>query len=172
MPYDSKAVANYFLQLAEKEGKKLTPMQAIKLVYVGHGWHLAITGKPLIEEQVEAWKWGPVVPDVYHEFKRFGSGPITDRAMRITWQPGDEYSVRYPQIPDDDESTRHILDRTWKVYSKFTGSQLMSMTHQRGTPWFTVWHEQGGKERRHKDIPDELIQTHFRDKATKVKAGG
>lgn len=33
-------------------------------------------GQPCFKEEIEAWDFGPVVPEVYHEFKIFGSSDI------------------------------------------------------------------------------------------------
>ena len=33
-------------------------------------------GEPLIREEFEAWDYGPVVPELYHHAKGFGSGPV------------------------------------------------------------------------------------------------
>ena len=54
--YTPAAVANEFLALASSEKKTLTPMQLLKLVYITHGWHMAVNTDPLFEEPVEAWK--------------------------------------------------------------------------------------------------------------------
>lgn len=61
-PYKAKAAANYCLDLAEEEGKRLDPMQIQKLVYFAHGWYLALTGEPLVEEHPEAWAYGRSFP--------------------------------------------------------------------------------------------------------------
>ena len=37
---------------------------------------MGITGKKLFDDPICAWKHGPVVPDVYHEYKNFGSNGI------------------------------------------------------------------------------------------------
>jgi len=50
-----------------------------KLVYFCEGWHLAVFGESLVQEQFEAWQRGPVVPDLYHSLKRFGANPIRGR---------------------------------------------------------------------------------------------
>ena len=51
-----------------------TPMHMIKLVYLSHGWMLGLRERSLINEAVEAWRYGPVVPSVYHRFKSFVGG--------------------------------------------------------------------------------------------------
>ena len=47
-------------------------MKVQKLVYFAHGWHLGITKKPLINEQVEAWPYGAVIPSLYDYLKQWG----------------------------------------------------------------------------------------------------
>lgn len=142
-------VAAYFLRRANEEGKVLTPMQVQKLVYLAHGWHLAITGEPLINEQVEAWQYGPVIPSLYHEYKKFGAQPITVA------------SVHDFHPPDD---LRPILEKVWEVYKDFTGSQLSAMTHKRGTPWRQVIAKYSGRSiPMGTDIPREDIEAHFRE---------
>ena len=37
---------------------------------------LRILKKPCFYENIEAWKYGPVVPNVYSEFKMYGSNDI------------------------------------------------------------------------------------------------
>src|SRR5687767_12203236 len=77
MTYDPKSIANYFIDLAAAEGKKLTPLQLIKLVYIAHGWYLGLTGKPLINESPQAWQYGPVIPSLYHALKIHGNDAVT-----------------------------------------------------------------------------------------------
>jgi uncharacterized phage-associated protein len=75
------AVANAVLDEARDQGKSLTIMQLLKLVYIAHGWSLALLNVPLVNEEPEAWQHGPVFPSIYREFRRFGSQPIQGSAM-------------------------------------------------------------------------------------------
>lgn len=154
--YDPAAVANYLIDLAERNGKPLTPMALQKLVYIAHGWHLAITGQPLLNERVEAWTWGPVIPSLYHQFKGFGSQPITQKAF---WSRGFDFGPA--SLEDASEDTKEILNRVWEVYSKYTPIQLSNMTHQSNTPWHVTWNELQGRSVRHTQIEDDLIRSHF-----------
>ena len=74
--YPSAAIANEFLTLSFSDQKLVSPMKLLKLVYLAHGWHLAIKGKPLIDEQIQAWDYGPVIQNLYHEIKGFGCAGI------------------------------------------------------------------------------------------------
>lgn len=69
-------IANFFLWNADKEGiKDMTPMKLIKLVYISYAWSLAIYQNKLFNERIEAWRYGPVIPSIYHEFKRWETLP-------------------------------------------------------------------------------------------------
>ena len=69
MPFSAAAVANEFLHLAHRDDRPITPLKMQKLVYFAHGWHLAITGAPLISEPIQAWQYGPVISSLYQIFK-------------------------------------------------------------------------------------------------------
>jgi uncharacterized phage-associated protein len=83
MTYSPLAIANYFIELAKKKDKFITPMKLQKLVYFAHGWCLALSDEPLIDEKIEAWKYGPVVTSLYHEFKRYGNDGIKEHAVEF-----------------------------------------------------------------------------------------
>ena len=127
MELRAKTVANLFLSEArasKERGERnppVTPMSIQKLVYIAHGYNLGATGRPLIAEKVFAWDWGPVIPDLYHAFKRFGNGEIEADA------------IVEPEVVDAD--TAYLVSTVWDVYRRFTASQLSKMTHAPGTPW-------------------------------------
>src|SRR4051794_28085835 len=76
-PQSSFAVARYFIEQSQRDGiLDLTPMKVLKLVYIAHGWVLSSADAPLISESVQAWKFGPVIPSLYHYFKRYGASPV------------------------------------------------------------------------------------------------
>lgn len=144
MAYDAKAVANYFLECAERSGQKLDPLKLQKLVYFAHGWCLALTGQPLVADRVEAWAYGPVIRRLYGEFKHFGDGAITGRATEVTVErgaTGPRVLTFTPTIDACAEDADHarvaraLLDRVWEVYGKFSGVQLSNMTHAADGPW-------------------------------------
>jgi uncharacterized phage-associated protein len=128
-------------------------MKIQKLVYFAHGWHLALKDCPLIKESIEAWPYGPVVPEIYHELKRFGSGVVKGR-MR------DEF---YETPVVSDSVTRSLIDKVWDVYGGFDDVTLSAMTHRPDTPWSEVQRLHPG--RRGIDIPDERMSAYFKSLA-------
>ena len=75
-PYAALTVAKWFIAWAEAEGEELSNLKLQKLLYYAQGHHLAEAHQPLFAEQIQAWSHGPVVPQVYHEYKNCGSSSI------------------------------------------------------------------------------------------------
>lgn len=124
-----------------------TPMQLLKLVYLCHGWMLGLYGRPLIKDNVEAWKYGPVIPDLYHQIKGYRDGPVTS-PINTWWRPGET-------PPDQFESA--IIDQTLAQYGHLTGLQLSQITHAHATPWSMTFRP----DRLGLVISDEVIRDHY-----------
>lgn len=167
MPYSALAVANHFLDVAERHGVSLSPMKIIKLVYIAHGWCLATTDEePLLDEAVEAWPYGPVIPSIYHEFKEFGDQPVARRAIQLKLWHGVLKKIIQPELPKNAAKAQEIIAVVWDEYGALSAIRLSTLTHQPGTPWHQVWTQGGGKFARGLDIPNPLIAKHYRDLAT------
>ncbi|MBC8082638.1 MAG: SocA family protein [Hymenobacter sp.] len=149
------AVANYFVRKSLDSGIPVTPMKLVKLVYVAHGWYLGLTGEPLIAEGVQAWKYGPVVPTVYANFKVHGGNPITAPAGMLS-ENGQSiyYSINSPELVA-------FLDKIWDEYKDYSAVELSALTHQEQTPWFDAWHIKGGKDNRAVPIANAAIQSYY-----------
>jgi len=157
MIYSAKAIANLLIDVAYSNGDRLDQMKLQKLTYIMHGWNLAITGHPLISDDVQAWQYGPVIPALYHEFKNSGRQEITDYATDFHVNKDDfSYSFTTPKIGVNDPIVRKIADKIWKIYGALTGPQLSNLTHMPHTPWDQVY-----KQSHRGVISNELIRSHF-----------
>ncbi|MDQ6786115.1 MAG: DUF4065 domain-containing protein [Acidobacteriota bacterium] len=144
--YSAISVANAFLDLARRDGKPLTNMQLQKLVYIAHGYCLAELGKPLFHNNVHAFEWGPVIPNLYKLLRQYGAGEVKD------FIPSDE-----PSIPLNSPEME-IIKEVWQYYGDFSAWQLSNFTHRTGTPWSETWRvNQFGV------ISDDLIAEHYRN---------
>lgn len=155
MPQSAIAVANFFVIEGQRAGRLVDPMKLQKLVYFAHGWHLAVRGEPLLDERVEAWPYGPVIPSIYHEVKRHGAAPIDF--------PIFQYARRGRQAPEvTDPEVRELLQRVWEVYGRYSAVELSRMAHDPDGPWHRTW--EGEAQRgaiKGVDIPDDEIRDYF-----------
>lgn len=159
-PYSAKAVANYFLAK-----DRLTQMKLHKLLYYAHGWHLGFQEAPLLDETLEAWRYGPVVPSIYREFAQFGATPI-DR-FATEFDPSHEDFLNNPQIDASDTSVRDLLARVWEVYGDYTAAQLSGLTHATDSPWTVTRKNNPGVK--YVGIPNDVIKSHFMQRIERAR---
>jgi len=169
MAFNPKLIANEFIAISKDDGNHLSPMKMQKLVYFAHGWFLALAGRSLICEAIEAWDYGPVVPSLYREFKPYGNLPITDFATVAEWDKASR-KIRFSKPQLSDETTEEakfaaaLVRKVWDKYAVFSPIRLSNATHVNGSPWAQVY--RAGE--RGIPIPDELIKDYF----TKLIHGG
>lgn len=117
--YAALDIANYFLYKAEaateEDQELISNLKLQKLVYYAQGLHLALYNDSLFTERIEAWTYGPVVPDLYHHYKENGSEGI-------------HADVNFDPLLID-EDTRMFLDDVYEVFGQFSAVRLMNLTH-------------------------------------------
>lgn len=154
------AIANYFIDLAHRDGKPIRPLKLMKLVYIAHGYILALLDRPTEGaklEKVQAWQYGPVFPSVYYSFKQYGRNPI-DRKTTVfdfSGTASPDTNEITPILTDIDSKT--ICRFVWKQYGKYSDTSLVATLHAKGTPWSEVY--EPGKNN---VIPDSLTKQYYK----------
>lgn len=154
------AVANAMIMRACNHQNPPTQMKLQKLIYFAHGWHLALYDGPLVDEQFQAWPYGPVLPSVYHEFKAYGISGIDKLGTEIVVLPTGGFGWDAPKILDSSGFITPLLDKIWEVFGSYSGGQLSDMTHATNSPWKQI-HDLYGNTR-DVVIPDNLIKNYFK----------
>ena len=160
MKNNALSIANYFIELANNESEEVKPLKLMKLVYIAHGYILATLNKSALNprfDRVEAWKFGPVIPSVYHSFKSYGNKGITELTSIFKEENFNEDSpeIEIPILNGEDE--KYVCNFVWRNYGKYSGSDLVTMLHLEGTPWSIVY-----KEGKNVEIPDELTKSYYK----------
>lgn len=146
MSNKSLAVAQHILKKCHQlHDDAVTPMQLIKMVYVAHGYMLGRYGEPLLEEPVEAWRYGPVVRSVYEAVRQYQSSPV--RAV--------SGAQRWRQRFTDDEL--EVMDDVAEIYGNVDGISLSAATHKPDTPWSRTWERNG----QNSFISNDLIENFY-----------
>lgn len=170
MPGPSPAIANEFIRRSASQGRQLTHMQLQKLVYISHGWNLAINAAPLTEDTPEAWDYGPVYRELWEALRSYGRGPVQreiaagDYGFGIFMYGTDRDQVIHADLRQNETE---IIDRVFSDYGRFHAFKLSALTHQEGSPWDEVYNNGGG---RMTPIDNKLIRDHFIDLARRPRS--
>ena len=161
MNNDAITLANYFVEKSNSDNHApypLTLLRLVKYVYIAYGFALSILGKKIIDgrfDTVEAWKYGPVIPSVYHSFKYHGNNRITEKSSIATKENKDGTLQFFtPEVTDND--IKEILDFVWKRYRDMPTGALIDLLHNSNTPWAYCYQE--GKN---VEIPDEMTKVYY-----------
>ena len=138
-------VSGYFINEAIKKNKPLTVMQALKLTYIAQGFHLALTEAPFFEEEIQAWKYGPVVKKLYEHLKKIKNKD------HHTIEEEQDINAKF------DEKQVDILNVVFKKYARLEAWDLSELTHKSGSPWDVTY-----SEKPHGTISHNLIKDHFK----------
>ncbi len=142
------SVANFFID--QENNTDIDNIKINKLVYVSLGFSLGMEDFVLFNEDVEAWKFGPVIPSVYHHFKNY-----KDRIIKKTLDT-DNNGRPIPQV--EDKENLGILKGVWAIYNGKNSRELVELTHQEGTPWWAYYIESV----KHRIISRDTIRRYYK----------
>lgn len=119
---DCREVAKYFIIRAYQDGRDtdMTNMKVQKLLYYAQSLHLTLFDEMLFDEEIQAWRYGPVCPPAYRFYSQFEGEqlPIPDISEIIS-------------ISDEQKK---LLEEVWDYFGIHHAYVLSSMTHLE-FPW-------------------------------------
>ncbi len=127
--YTLQQVADYFISWSNETEDAITNLKLQKLVYYAQTWFLGHTQSALFAEDVQAWVHGPVVPELYQQYKQHGWRPIQREDLGLGSFEGAEASF--------DAATRAILADVRNHYAAKGAFELELLTH-RQLPWYAT----------------------------------
>lgn len=158
----STGVANSFIQRGIDNNTPLTRWKLQLLVFVAHGWYLAVNNEPLVDETFIATNKGPILPYVNSKFSKFGDSPITSLGIDSVLDKNDNIK-RIALLAEDDEAVTSVINQVWKQYGDKTEKELFDhMLAAKNFPWTYVWQKQSNYGRGDTTISDSLIFDYFR----------
>lgn len=119
-----------------------------KLVYLSFAEYLCKTGKVLFDKKIYAFKFGPVVDDVYSRYKNSGS--------RILNNDEGNYQLALESRilnSEDGINKLNVINEVINKYAHLSADRLVSITHKEGSPWQHVYDGTPFKE-----IPVDIIR--------------
>ena len=145
--YIISAIKNQMTDISPEEFD-VTPLKLQKLLYYCQGYSLALTGKPIFEDEIEAWKLGPVVKEIYQEYRKYSGGIIPFRSVKSDSNPN--------------ETIRAIINLVLQDKGQYDGKTLARATHKE-RPYIESF--QGAYT--NAKIPVELLKEYFTEELIK-----
>lgn len=115
-------VAHYLLKKGSTLNEPLTNKKLQKLLYYSQAWHLVFfNGKPLFNDNIEAWVHGPAIPKIYRHYSSFGYEPIS-------------VEINSSEFTKLSEEEKKLMEDVWGAYGAYDADYLEALTH-REQPW-------------------------------------
>lgn len=137
--YSAETIAKWIINEIHPD-----PLKLQKLLYLAQGYSYAFNDRPLFKEDIEGWVHGPVVPDVFQEYKSYQYNPIN-------------ISYEVEELDDDAlDVLKYVLDK----YGKYDAKYLEELAHNQ-EPWLFSREGLDPDERSDKTISKESISNYF-----------
>lgn len=146
--YLAQAAARTMIGRASTKGLAITNLKIQKLLYFAHGLMLSLYGRGLVNENFQAWKYGPVVESLYHALKFFGPSTIPPSSVFIT---------HWEQIPNNDDEAIFAIDSVLDQLGNCSGGRLIDLSHDKNGPWYSVYHD----KTKNIEIENDAIKAYF-----------
>jgi uncharacterized phage-associated protein len=142
--YPALHVANSLIKLAIENKNPLTQISVLKLLYFANAAYLVVNKIPLIEEKFQAWRFGPVLEDLYRYYlKVYGAKPINNLL-----------TLESEEL-DNDVEAQQVLKVIFDNYSNYSPFDLVALTHSRFGAWHKAYYKESFSVISDKDIIEE-----------------
>jgi uncharacterized phage-associated protein len=111
--------------LGRLSGWNLSNLEMQKIAFIAEMLHLGREDSPLINEQWQAWSYGPVQPDLYHRAKIFGADPVKDIFFD-------------PVLPESTSRGKAVAD-AYNLMKNLRPGQMINITHQPNGAWASAY---------------------------------
>ena len=140
--YSALDVARYIILYYREKKIAISNLKLQKLLYYVQGEFLSSKNECCFCDEIQAWKHGPVIPNVYFSYNSYMANPILS-----TQKPSSD-------ISDTDKT---IINKVLDKYEHTDAWDLVDMTHQE-YPWKSVYRD---------DVPNiaitiDSLKRHFR----------
>ena len=136
--YTAITLAKYIVTKCVNDNVPISNLQLQKILYYIQKYYLS-NGGLAFSDEIEAWQFGPVVPDVYYRFCVFGAMPITSTYNNVEIAPIDA----------------SIIDRIVEEKRMLNPWDMVRETHAKHGAWHKTYRDGAGN---HQIIPHKWIK--------------
>lgn len=159
--YDVLTISRYVINKCNRENIIISNLKLQKLLYLIQGFYLAFYHQRCFDDDIQAWDYGPVCPNAYHEFKRFGANniPTINFYEEIYFEDGTIKCKKHEFNNDEiDQDTRDIINAVIETYGHYSATSLVNITHAQ-LPWNKTYYSHPSEK--NVIIDEKLIEEYF-----------
>lgn len=142
--YDVMDIAEYVLNYCKKNyDSYISNLRLQKILYYIQGEYVGTYHEPLYDNHIEAWTYGPVVPDAYYNYNSYG-------ADKIKGFNDIDFSIFT-------DREKQLMNRVIERYKEGNIWSIVAQTHDE-SPWKLNYAEYANNE-----IPIEDLEEWFKN---------
>ena len=163
MTYHVLDVCRYVINYSNQKGYGISNLKLQKILYFIQAYFLCSSygdsPSPCFYESIEAWDFGPVVPEAYHEYKQYRSSSIPTVTSYMSFDEEDMWNIS--MVPYDDNiiqsEDKEKINAVVDMFAKYSATDLVTLTHNQA-PWRDAYVSRSNRE-----ITIESIRRYFND---------
>lgn len=137
----------------------VTHLKLQKMLFFLQCYSIKFLRYPLYSNKIYAWPFGPVVADIYGEYKRYEDRMIP-RCNGVLDLP------MLNTVPADPPEVMRYIDTIVGQLMPYSALALVAITHRADSPWSKVWNNGQGKGL---EIPIELLYEYYTPSSENVQ---
>lgn len=136
--YLATDIARYIINYSNDKNYGVSNLKLQKLLYFVQAFFLVNNKEhcPCFSNQIEAWDFGPVVPDVYHEYKQYGSTDIPRISSIFIFDKDNPWDGKIINFDDSFIAGSHkkLINEVVDHFADYSATDLVARTHCQA-PW-------------------------------------
>ena len=150
--YRVQDIARYIINYSYKKEYVTSNLKLQKLLYLVQSYFLMVKQEPCFSEKIRAWDFGPVVPEVYREYVKYGACMLPPVRKYYVGTRKFEYT---DAIIDEDD--KKLINQVLDKFADYSSTQLVTLT-QHQNPWIDAYIPRANNE-----ITKKAIESYFRE---------
>ena len=137
--YPVRDVSHYIIVYSNERDYGVSNLKLQKLLYFVQAFFLINDFPPCFDEKIEAWNFGPVVPEVYREYKRYGGMDIPTIDYYVKFDKKNIWNterIYYDDIISDDD--KEMIQAVVDKFAHCSATFLVNLTHNQD-PWINAY---------------------------------
>lgn len=133
--YDVLDICRYIINYSNLYLNGISNLKLQKILYFVQVYFLKETKNPCFNNRIEAWDFGPVVPEAYHSFKQFGASNIPSISKYLEYD-NNIWNVKTKYFDENviSSNDRQRINTVLNTFADYSATALVDLTHNQA-PW-------------------------------------